>query len=167
MKSSKIDRRAFLSNSARAGFTACGACVVSQFPALAWARGAPESGEKLDPKELNYCGYTCPTDCKFLTATLENDVELKREAYEIWKIEERFGIEFDPEHAFCYGCKTLDKPEGIVLQRCDVRACVRDKKLECCIECDELEACDKDLWRRFPKFKEQVVEMRVRYLQQT
>ena len=27
-------------------------------------------------------------------------------------------------------------------------------------------ACDKDLWRRFPKFKEQVVELQVKYRQQ-
>jgi len=37
------------------------------------------------------------------------------------------------------------------------------KKLECCIECDELEACDKDLWKRFPKFHQQVVEMQAKY----
>jgi hypothetical protein len=44
-----------------------------------------------------------------------------------------------------------------------VRSCAREKKLECCIECNELGACDKDLWRRFPKFKEQVVAMQERY----
>ncbi|MBD3857240.1 MAG: DUF3795 domain-containing protein [Acidobacteria bacterium] len=65
------------------------------------------------------------------------------------------------------GCKELEKPEGIVLKRCDVRACAREKELDGCIECDELPACDKDLWRRFPKFKEQVVELQVKYRQQT
>jgi hypothetical protein len=135
--------------------------MCSGFPAFAGE--GTDSDKKIEPKDLNYCGYTCPKDCKFLEATLKNDVELKREAYKIWKIEERFGVEFDPEHAICYGCKTLDKPEGIVLQRCDVRTCVREKELECCIECDELAGCDKDLWRRFPKFKEQVVELQKRY----
>jgi hypothetical protein len=65
--------------------------------------------------------------------------------------------------AVCYGCKTKDKPEGIVLQRCDVRACAPKKGHDCCIECDELKTCDKDLWRRFPKFKEQVIAMQQRY----
>ena len=61
------------------------------------------------------------------------------------------------------GCKAPGKPEGIVVQRCDVRPCAREKKLECCIECDELPACDKDLWRRFPDFKKQVVELQKKY----
>ncbi len=73
---------------------------------------------------------------------------------------------FDPEQAICYGCRAEDKPQGIVLKRCDVRACVREKELDCCIECPELSACDKDLWRRFPKFKEQVIEMQERYRKQ-
>ena len=53
----------------------------------------------------------------------------------------------------CDGCKALDKPEGVVVSKCDVRACAREKKLDCCIECDELTTCDKDLWKRFPTFK--------------
>jgi hypothetical protein len=119
--------------------------------------------EKIDPAKLNFCGYTCPEDCKFLQGTLNDDVELKKEAWKAWKIEERFGLEFDAEQAICYGCKALDKPEGVVVSRCDVRACAREKKLDCCIECDELTGCDKDLWRRFPKFKEQVIAMQEKY----
>jgi hypothetical protein len=133
---------------------------------MAYGDDSSESQQELDPEKLEYCGYTCPEDCKFLKATLANDVELKKEAYELWKIEERFGIPFDPDHAFCFSCKAPGKPEGIVVQKCDVRACVREKELECCIECDELEACDKDLWRRFPEFKAQVIELQARYLAQ-
>jgi hypothetical protein len=139
----------------------CGFCLCAQFPFAAYAGDEP-----IDPKNLNYCGYVCPEDCTFRRGTLENNVELKREAWEEWKIEERFGLVFNEEQAICYGCKELDKPEGIVLQRCDVRACARDKELDCCIECDELTACDRDLWRRFPKFKQQVIEMQERYRQQ-
>ena len=157
MTTGPIDRRTFIST----GATVCGLCVCSQFPFAAFAGDEP-----IDPKKLNFCGYTCPKDCKFLQGTLQNDVELKRQAWKDWKIEERFALEFDEEQAICYGCKSLDKPEGVVLARCDVRACVREKELECCIECDELEACDKDLWRRFPKFKQQVVEMQERYRHQ-
>jgi len=157
MTTGPIDRRTFIST----GATVCGLCVCSQFPFTAFAGDEP-----IDPKKLNFCGYTCPKDCKFLQGTLQNDVELKRQAWKDWKIEERFALEFDEEQAICYGCKSLDKPEGVVLARCDVRACAREKAIECCIECDELEACDKDLWRRFPKFKQQVVEMQERYRQQ-
>jgi hypothetical protein len=157
MSSKPIDRRAFLATGAKAGFTVCGLCVCSSFDNFVFA------GEKIDPSKLNYCGYTCPEDCKFLQGTLNDDVELKKEAWKLWKIEERFGVEFDQEQAICYGCKSLDKPEGIVLARCTVRDCAQEKNLDCCIECDELTACDKDLWRRFPEFKEQVIEMQKKY----
>lgn len=159
MDSSKIDRRKFLAGSARAGMAICGACLCSRIPAFA-------TEEALDPKQLCFCGYKCPPDCKFLQGTLNDDLDLKKEAWKLWKIEERFGVEFDPEQAFCYGCKELDKPAGIVLKRCTVRSCAMEKKLESCIECDELQGCDKDLWTRFPKFKKQVIEMRQRYLSQ-
>jgi hypothetical protein len=159
MTSTKINRRAFITT----GATVCGVCFCS--PRASFSEDSAQEGatKKLDPKKLNYCGYSCPEDCKFLEATLTNNTELKKEAFKIWKIEDRFGIEFDPETAICYSCKTLDKPEGIVLQRCDVRACAQEKKMDCCIECDELGNCDKDLWRRFPKFQEQVVAMQVRF----
>ncbi len=154
MTTGPIDRRTFIST----GAAVCGLCFCSQFPLSAHA-----GDEAIDPKKLNFCGYICPKDCKFRKGTLEHDVELKKEAWKLWEIEERFGVEFDEEQAICSGCKELDKPEGIVLKRCTVRACAREKELDCCIECDELTDCDKDLWRRFPKFKEQVVEMQKKY----
>lgn len=119
-----------------------------------------------DPVKLNYCGYTCPKDCKFLEASVKNDPVLKKEAYEIWEMKERFGIsEFDPEKIFCFGCKTKDKPVGIRLQKCDVRNCCIDKKLESCIECKELKTCEKDLWKKFPDFKKAVIKMQSDYLE--
>ena len=157
MPSKPIDRRTFIST----GATMCGLCVCSQFPLVALA-----GEEKIDPKKRNFCGYKCPEDCTFLKATLADDVEMKKKAWEEWKIEERYGAEFDEEQAFCYGCKELDKPEGMVLSRCTVRQCAREKEYDCCIECDELKTCDKDLWKRFPTFHEQVVEMQEKYRQQ-
>ena len=63
MASRTIDRRAFLSTGARAGITVCGLCLCSRFPAFA---GDDEESQEqpLDPKKLNYCGYTCPKDCR-------------------------------------------------------------------------------------------------------
>ncbi len=159
MTSPLIDRRDFLHNT---GIAMCGLCF-SGLPSLAGADEEVKAQEPLDPTKLNYCGYNCPADCKFLKATLENDIELKREAFKIWEIEKRFGTEFDPETAICHGCKTKDKPEGVVVKGCDVRACAQEKKIDCCIECEELAACEKTLWTRFPKFKEQVVEAQKRY----
>ncbi len=122
--------------------------------------------QKPDPKKLNYCGYTCPKDCVFLEASVKNDVELKKKAYEIWEMKDRFGVaEFDAEKIFCFGCKTTDKPVGIRLQKCDVRNCAIDKKLDSCIECKELSACEKDLWKKFPDFKNAVIKMQSEYFE--
>ena len=163
MSSDKIDRRDFLARGARAGLAVCGVCLCGRAPLL--AGGEEEAGKKqvLDPKKLCYCGYSCPPDCKFLQGTKNDDVELKKEAWKAWKIEERFGVPFDAKQAICHGCKAHGEPEGIVLKNCDVRACAQKKELDCCIECGDLVACDKDLWRRFPDFKKQVVEMQEKY----
>jgi hypothetical protein len=118
-----------------------------------------------DPKKLNYCGYTCPPDCPMKKATLENDVELKKEAYKNWRIEEKYGIAFDPEKIFCYGCKTTDKPLGIVVEKCTVRNCAIAKGYDCCIECADLSACDKEIWKTFPDFHKAVIEMQKKYLE--
>ena len=132
-------------------------------PGILWA-GEGTEGKKIDPKARNYLRLHLPRGVHVSSnGTLNGDVELKKQAWEQWKIEERFGLEFDEDQAICYGCKSLDKPEGVVVSRCDVRACAQEKQHDCCIECDELTACDKDLWRRFPDFKEQVIEMQKKY----
>ncbi len=63
--------------------------------------------EKIDPKKLNYCGYTCPEDCKFFIATLENNDTKKKEAFDTWELKERYDAEFDAETAICWRCKNL------------------------------------------------------------
>jgi len=161
----KLHRREFLTKCSIAGLTGCGLLMSSKLSAFDhFAEYA--KGEKIDPKKLMYCGYTCPEDCQFLKASLENDVEMKKEAYTLWKIKERFDIEFDPEKIFCFGCKTEGKPEGVVLVNCTVRSCVIEKELDCCIECLELVDCDKDLWSRFPDFKKHVIALQKQYFEQ-
>jgi hypothetical protein len=118
-----------------------------------------------DPLKMNYCGHSCPEDCKFLVASLKNDPVLKKEAYEIWEMKERFRVEsFDAVKIFCFGCKTKDKPVGIRLQKCDVRMCAINKNHDACIECKELSACEKDLWKKFPEFHQSVIKLQTTYL---
>ena len=154
-----IPRRTFLKSTSR---VCLGGCMLMAFPHLRSMAGIMQEGEKPDPRKLNYCGYTCPEECKFRKATLANDAELKKEAFGIWKIEERYGVSFDADKAFCHGCKT-DKPAGVVTANCTVRSCAMEKGLDACIECDELTTCDKDLWTRFPEFYKQVIQMQERY----
>lgn len=118
-----------------------------------------------DPKQLNYCGYTCPKDCQFLEATKKNDKELKKKAFETWKLDERYGVEFDEKTAICWGCKTKSKPQGAVITNCTVRACAVEKNYDACIECKDLKTCKKDLWTRFPEFHKSVLTMQKTYFE--
>lgn len=123
-----------------------------------------QEDQKPDPESLNYCGYTCPGDCKFKKASIENDAKLKKEAFDAWQIKEQYGLEFDASSSFCFGCKT-DQPEGVVTANCTVRKCAREKEFESCIQCNELSVCKKDLWSRFPDFYKQVIGLQQKYME--
>ncbi len=124
-----------------------------------------EDPEKLDPKLLNYCGYTCPKDCKVYVASVKNDVELKKDAYKLWDIEKRYGIKFNADSFYCFQCKNTAEPQGIIQENCSVRACAIDKGYECCIECQDLKQCDKALWKKFPEFHQSIIKMQKEYQQ--
>jgi len=158
-----INRREFIKKSTKTGIVSCALLSGTNFASA--AINFVIADDNIDPKKLNYCGYTCPTDCKFKTASLKNDIELKKEAYKIWKIKEKYDIDFDEGKIFCFGCKTKDKPEGVVSQNCTVRACSIEKGHECCIECNMLTDCDKELWKQFPEFKKKVIEMQNKYME--
>lgn len=153
----KSNRRTFIKGSAIFG---CTVLVSGKLLAFTF----PEN-EIPNPKELNYCGYTCPKDCQFLEASIKNDAELKKKAYETWHIKERYNVDFDAEKTFCFGCKNKEKPIGVVMSNCTVRQCAVDKKLDACIECKELKTCQKDLWTRFPDFHKTVIKMQVSYFE--
>lgn len=157
----KIRRRNFL----KTGYKACIACSAILYSSRLDGMSSffiPE--EKPDPKKLNYCGYVCTQDCKFLKATRANNAVMKEEVFKEWKIKEKYGVEFDADKIFCWGCKTMDKPLGIIIEKCEVRKCVISKNYECCIECKDLTGCKKELWDQFPDFKRMVIKMQQKYL---
>ena len=158
----QIRRREFLIKGSCAGIACCALLMSAKASSFGKLLTIAED-EPIDPKRLNYCGYTCPSDCKFLIASVKNDPELKKEAYTIWKIKEKYNIDFDPETIFCYGCKNTEKPEGVVLKNCTVRKCALSKGLNCCIECSELSGCTKELWSQFPDFRQYVIELQKKY----
>jgi len=155
------DRRDFFRLGLQAGMAGC---LLMMSPRLL-AFNHLYQEKNPDPKKLNFCGYKCPENCQFLEASVKNDPELKKKAYDTWQIKERYGAGFDPEKTFCFGCKNTEKPEGVVLKGCHVRKCAIEKGFDCCIECDKLTACDKDLWTRFPDFRKAVIEMQIKYRQ--
>jgi len=159
-----VNRRDFIVKSSLFGITCCGLMIQSDLFASKKLKSFFPENEIPEPKKLDYCGYICPPDCKFLTATVKNDVELKKDAYKTWKLKEKYGIAFEPDKIYCWGCKTPDKPIGISVQKCTVRNCAISKSYDCCIECAELPDCKKELWDNFPDFKKTVLEMQKKYL---
>ncbi|HNW57641.1 MAG TPA: DUF3795 domain-containing protein, partial [Bacteroidales bacterium] len=97
--------------------------------------------------------------CTLYKASAGNNIELKEKAYKEFMIKENYNIDFNPEKIFCFTCKDKSKPAGIILTSCTVRKCAIEKGYECCIECDGLAACDKELWKKFPKFKEMTIKI--------
>jgi hypothetical protein len=159
----ELKRREFLMKSCQAGITCCALLYGPKLNTLGNLHQGTGS-DTPDPKKLNYCGYTCPADCKMKKATFGNDIALKKEAYKLWRIEEKYGIAFDPERIFCYECKTPDKPLGLVVEKCSVRTCAREKGYDCCIQCDHLSVCDKEIWKAFPDFHKEVIEMQKKFI---
>jgi hypothetical protein len=156
----EIKRRDFVATCLKAGVTCCALAYGTSLSAFDPAK---RQDTKPDPKNLEYCGYKCPADCPLKKATLENNLDLKKKAYVDFKFKEKYGIEFDADKVFCYGCKIKDKPLGMSVKACTVRKCAIEKGYECCIQCDGLATCDKELWTNFPKFKDIVIEMQKKY----
>jgi hypothetical protein len=157
-----INRRKFIKKSAQIGAASC-VLMMSSRLAVAFSLDKIISDENIDPQKLNFCGYVCPVDCNFHIATIENDIEKKKEAFQIWNIKERYGVDFNPETSVCWKCKNTEKTEGVVVKNCTVRSCAMDKGYNACIECNNLNHCVKDLWSRFPEFHKTVIEMQVKY----
>ena len=156
-----LQRREFLTRFCQAGAACCALMVSPQLLAsqnLLWG-----ADDKIDPKKLEYCGYTCPPECLLKKGTVENNTEIKKKGYETFKIKEKFGVEFDPEKIFCWTCKPAEKPLGITVKGCTVRNCAVSKGIDCCIECPDLVSCKKELWDNFPQFKTIVIEMQKKY----
>jgi hypothetical protein len=154
-----IKRREFFSTCLKAG----AACCLLMSGTGIFAQDDKNKTEKPDPKLLNYCGYKCTNECPLYKGTIENNVEQKKKAYETFKWKEKFGVDFDADKIFCWGCKLTDKPLSINVKACTVRVCCIEKGFDSCIQCDGLTNCDKELWISFPKFKEAVISMQKKY----
>ena len=156
----ELKRRDFFATCLKAGI---GCCALMSGASIFGQDNKP-SNEKPDPKKLNYCGYKCSAECTLYKGTIQNDIALKKKAYEDFKFKEKHGVDFDPDKVFCWGCKVSDKPLSINVKACTVRKCAIEKNYDCCIQCSSLKACDKELWKNFPKFKEMVIGMQEKYL---
>jgi hypothetical protein len=155
----EIKRRDFVSKCFKAGVTGCALFYGNSL----LAQDQVKQLHKSDLKSFTYCGYKCTVQCNLYRATIENNNELKKKAFEEFKFKEKYNVDFDADRVFCYGCKPKDKPLSVNVSACTVRKCVLEKGYDCCIECKGLTACDKELWKDFPQFKAKVIEMQKTY----
>ena len=140
-----LPRREFLKLLSRFGAAcACGGMAVR----LAADQAKPGGPKLPDLKTRAYCGLICDDSCPLFTE---------------WKWKEKFGVEFNPDQVFCYGCKAPGKPENIPHSRCTVLKCSTERKLESCLECQKLAGCDKELWKSWPDFHQQMIKLQQMY----
>ena len=100
--------------------------------------------------QLSYCGIPCVKVCPLYKATQENDVEMKKILYERQEMKKKFGLDFDPDKVFCHTCKPGDKPKKVGMDTCPVRQCALANGVESCVQCANLDACDKEYWKKWP-----------------
>jgi hypothetical protein len=162
---SQKSRRRFLEDCAKLG----GACCVM----MAWNRNLPagespqakpdQENKPIDLKIFSYCGIPCLQACALYGATLNNDVKRKKLIYENWGWKKKFGFEYDPEKVFCYTCKPGDKPLKVGMAACEIRNCGLANGVESCVQCANLDACDKEYWKKWPEQYASTKRIQARY----
>jgi hypothetical protein len=164
----KQSRRSFLGQCAKCGGACCALLALGRIlPAQESAPTKPEQDKKpLDLKALAYCGIPqayCETRCELFKATRENDVKLKRAVYDQWGMKKKFGIDFEADKIFCFGCKPGDKPLKVGMAECEVRTCPISHGLGSCVQCGGLASCDKAFWKEWPVAYAQIKQLQARY----
>jgi hypothetical protein len=151
----KQSRRSFLEQCAKCGGACCALLAlnrISRAQENAPARSGPEE-KPVDLAALAYCGIPqdfCEKRCELFKATRDNDVKLKKAVYDNWEMKKHFGIQFEADKVFCYGCKPGDKPLKVGMAECEVRTCPISHGLEACVQCGGLASCDKAFWKQWP-----------------
>lgn len=164
----KQSRRSFLGQCAKCGGACCALLALNQISGAqenAPARPGPEE-KPLDLATLAYCGIPqayCEKRCELFKATRENDVTLKKAVYDKWEMGKRFGIQFEADKIFCYGCKPGDKPLKVGMAECPVRTCPAAGGLESCVQCLDLASCDKSFWKEWPNAFDLAKKLQARY----
>lgn len=164
----KQSRRSFLGRCANGGGAFCALLVLGRISgAQESATAKPGQTQKpVDPKALCYCGIPqayCEQQCELFKATREYDVKLKKAVYERWEMKKKFGVDWDPDKIFCYGCKPGDKPLKVGIAECEVRTCPMSHGMESCVQCGGLATCDKAFWKQWPVAYEQTKKLQARY----
>ena len=158
---SQKSRRRFLEDCEKMGGACCALLACHR---LLPAEGTPQgSGKPIDLAQLSYCGIPCVPVCPLYKATQNNDVKMKKILYERQQMKEKFGLDFDPDKVVCYTCKPGDKPKKVGMDACPVRKCALANGVESCVQCSNLDACDKEYWKKWPGQYASTKMLRARY----
>lgn len=87
---------------------------------------------------LGCCGLDCET-CDARIATVTNDASLREKTAALWT--KLNGVPITPEMLHCTGCR-MEGPKTPFCDRlCAVHNCVREKGLDTCADCAQMDAC--------------------------
>ena len=87
---------------------------------------------------IGCCGLDCGA-CDARTATITNDNALREKTAALWT--KLNGVTITPEMIHCTGCRAEGPKTPFCDQLCPVHHCVREKKLDTCADCRQMEGC--------------------------
>jgi hypothetical protein len=89
---------------------------------------------------IAYCGLNCEA-CEARLATVNNDDALRQRVAREWS--ELNGVEITAEMINCSGCRIPGVKTPYCDSLCPIRQCARDKQMETCGSCPEMNSCEK------------------------
>lgn len=87
---------------------------------------------------IAYCGLDCE-QCDAYIATLHDDQALREKTARLWA--ELNHAPILPEHINCQGCRADGAKTVFCEQLCAVRRCARQRGVDTCGDCPEVETC--------------------------
>ena len=84
------------------------------------------------------CGLDCET-CDARIATLTNDNALREKTAALWT--QLNGVTITPDMIHCTGCRVEGAKTPFCDQLCPVHNCVRQKGLDTCADCPQMDSC--------------------------
>jgi len=100
---------------------------------------------------IAFCGAVC-TDCPAYIATMNEDDELRLQTAEEWNQE--FNAHLYASDINCLGCISESGLKFEHCDKCEIRECAMERKLENCAHCDDY-VCGKlkDFFELYPQAK--------------
>ncbi len=89
---------------------------------------------------IAFCGLDCRT-CDARIATVRNDRALHEKTARLWS--ELNHADITPEMTVCEGCRRDGAKTPYCESLCPVRRCAREKRVETCGGCADMETCPK------------------------